>query len=793
MTPGTTRRKGKRGRPCLAGASALLGAAALLAPTLASHADETWRVRVAGKLLALYDAARAQSASRSSSAPPEPSSPSPFAPHIDASGRVQIDVHYDCASAAPRAALSSAGLSIDTSVDLPPYCVIEGWAAPAALAAIATVPDVTSVVLPSYPLPRRAPVRPRESGRAPRGRLQTPLGAPIDANGVAIMHADQFVSQTGVGGGGVTVGVQSTGVASLALIQQRGELPSVQVLTPSSTSTPNLADEGTALLEEVHAVAPRAGLAFCGPNTFAEYTSCLQQLIGAGATVLLDDVIFLSPDPMSLDNSDTDAVDALLARNSSVALFTVVGNYNGSYWEGSYAPVSLASQGLPTLSCPTANGTQTDAYVGEFGSSASEQLTVKADGTYPLMFAWADPSDANASRFDVYWSSNADPSQTGCFSTAGVNGNDITPSLTLSAGTYTLYVATPDASSAGKFLKLWVGGDGLTFLSTATPGGIVSAQAYASGAITIGAVDGADGIGNQIESFSSLGPLSLTFPMPQTVQAPMLVAPDGINVDAAGTYFAGYLFPDGNFYGTSASVPNAAAIGALLRAAFPELAVPALVQTLTSGAAQLGATIPDNTFGYGRIDAMGALATLPAPTITSLPASTIDAGASTPPLAFSVTGTGNLHFTITSTDASLVPPTLAAPGAPGVSIAPSGCGASVSSCTATVTAAAGAGGATSVTLSAVDGANRSAPATMVITVNGPPPSASPPPSSASSAAPQRAGGGGAFGWPELALLATLAAASASRRTIRRSTGKLRAASKKARTPRTPRSPRAPAP
>ncbi|HEY2590223.1 MAG TPA: S8 family serine peptidase [Steroidobacteraceae bacterium] len=543
-------------------------------------------------------------------------------PRIDASGRVQIDVRYDCGSAAPRAALASAGMSIDTSVAIPPLCVTEGWAAPGALATIANVGGVTSVRLPSYALPPHAPSRdprasaspgiPRGLKQAPHARAQSSSGSVIDGNGVAIVRADQFISQTGNRGTDVAVGVQSTGVANLALIQQRGELPTVRVFTPSDNSTPNPADEGTVLLEEVHAVAPGASLAFCGPNTFVEYTSCLQQLIGAGATVLLDDVIFLSEDLMSADNTDTQTIETILANNPSVALFTTVGNYNGSYWEGTYTPVSLASQGLPALTCPLASGTQTDAYVAEFGSSPSEQLTVTQDGKFPVMFAWADPSGANVSRFDVYWANNADASQTGCVSTAGINDNMITPSVTLTAGTYTLYIATPDASSAGKFLKLWFGGDGLTFLSTSTPGGIISAQAYAPGAITIGAVNGSDGIGNQIENFSSLGPLSLVFPTPQAVQAPSLVAPDGIYVDAAGTYFSSTLFPDGNFYGTSASVPNAAAVAVLLRGAFPTLTVPQLVQALTSGAAQLGGTVPDGTYGYGRVDAMGALATITA-------------------------------------------------------------------------------------------------------------------------------------------------------------------------------------
>jgi len=96
------------------------------------------------------------------------------------------------------------------------------------------------------------------------------------------------------------------------------------------------------------------------------------------------------------------------------------------------------------------------------------------------------------------------------------------------------------------------------------------------------------------------------------------VAPDGIRVDAVGTYFQSYLFPDGNFYGTSAAAPNAAAVAALIRGAFPSLTVAQMLSALEGGATQLGSTSPDGTFGYGRVDAMGALGTLALPTITPI-------------------------------------------------------------------------------------------------------------------------------------------------------------------------------
>jgi hypothetical protein len=575
-------------------------------------------------------------------------------------------------------------------------------------------------------------------------------GGGIDRNGVSIMRADQFVTQTGANGSGAKVGVQSAGISSLQTIQARGELPAVQVVKPSDGASSQAGDEGTALLEEVHAVAPGAGLAYCGPNTFVEYTSCLSQLIAAGATILVDDLIFPQQDLLSSDSSAVQAIGQLLAQNPAVALFTAQGNYNGSYWEGNYSPVALSSLGLPPLTCPSNGATQTDYYVSEFDGNPSQLLTVTQSSSIPLAFAWADPPGHNASKFDVYWVDSSDSTKSGCLSAASLTDTQAATGAAFAAGSYSVYIATPDASPAGKFLKLWVGGDGLTSLSKPTTGSVVTPQAFASGAVTVGAVNGSDGVGNKIESFSSLGPISIAFPNPTRIQAPVLVAPDGVNVDAAGTYFAGNLFPDGNFYGTSASAPNAAAVAALIRGAFPGLSASQLVSALKAGAVQLGSASPDGTFGYGRIDAIGALGTFPVPTITSLPNSALMAGSSSPSYAFTVSGAGALHFSVTSSNTASIPASIVAAGSPGVTIAPADCGVSTLSCSLSVMPANGPGGTVTVTVAAVDGANRSASASMTITVTGSP---APPPSSTPSPTPgPGSGGGGALDWWVIASL-----------------------------------------
>jgi hypothetical protein len=244
--------------------------------------------------------------------------------------------------------------------------------------------------------------------------------------------------------------------------------------------------------------------------------------------------------------------------------------------------------------------------VAQFDGDPNELLTMSQAASVPVAFSWADPPTQNSSRFDIIWVNTATGAQ-GCLSAGTATDNLISQTVTFNGATFKLYVATPDASAATKFMKLWIGGDGLTSLSKSTTGGLVTPQAFAKGAVTVGAVNGSDAVGNKIEAFSSLGPATLTFPQQTHIQAPVLVAPDGISVDAAGTYFSGSLFPDGNFYGTSAAAPNAAAVAALIRSGYPAMTASQLVDVLTKGATQLGSVAPDGTFGFGRVDAIGAL------------------------------------------------------------------------------------------------------------------------------------------------------------------------------------------
>lgn len=190
-----------------------------------------------------------------------------------------------------------------------------------------------------------------------------------------------------------------------------------------------------------------------------------------------------------------------------MTLFSSVGNYEGSYWEGNYAPSALGSP----LTCP-ANG-QVDHYVQPFGGILNNTLTLSAQLNAPIAMEWSDPWNQNASNFDLYILDH-NFNLLACVPGAGSNLNvNIVPNPALPAGTYHLAVGTPTQQFAGKQLKLIVLGDGASSLSATTTGSVISPQKYVAGVVTIGAVDGGDGIGATLEPYSSTGPVTLAIPL----------------------------------------------------------------------------------------------------------------------------------------------------------------------------------------------------------------------------------------------------------------------------------------
>jgi hypothetical protein len=132
------------------------------------------------------------------------------------------------------------------------------------------------------------------------------VGAQVKAGsvlseGVAAHRVDEVQARLGVAGRAVRIGVISDGIQSIAAPAATGDVPATKAGAPDVELCPlndNVGDEGTAMLEIVHDVAPKARLAFCpafgdaGPQGLADAVTWLatQAFGGKGADIIVDDV-----------------------------------------------------------------------------------------------------------------------------------------------------------------------------------------------------------------------------------------------------------------------------------------------------------------------------------------------------------------------------------------------------------------------------------------------------------------------------------------------------------------------
>jgi hypothetical protein len=183
-----------------------------------------------------------------------------------------------------------------------------------------------------------------------------PIYSPINNAGLITSQGDTALRSFrargvfGVDGTGIKVGVLSDSYNTIAGDPAaddvlRKDLPGmtnpdhptpVQVLQdfPLGTRT----DEGRAMLQIVHDVAPGAELAFrtgfLGPVDFAQGIRDLKQ---AGCNVIVDDITYIS-EPFFRDGVVAQAVDEVKAQGA--AYFSAAGNFGTRSWQGTFAPVA---------------------------------------------------------------------------------------------------------------------------------------------------------------------------------------------------------------------------------------------------------------------------------------------------------------------------------------------------------------------------------------------------------------------------------------------------------------------
>jgi subtilisin family serine protease len=466
-----------------------------------------------------------------------------------------------------------------------------------------------------------------------RGRGQT-IGVLSDSFDTATEAADGSGPPATEAAGDVLSG-DLPGPAGTCVEQQ---LP-VEVLAEGPADG---SDEGRAMLQILHDLAPKASLAFAtafeSEESFAENIERLARPAsegGAGAGVIADDVAWFE-EPFFQDGPIAVAIDEVTADGATYLtaagndnLFDPLGNEIAS-WE---APAFRDSGGCPEAieKLTGFKGTHCMDFDPDLGADRTFGITVEPHETLTVDLQWAEPWFGVSTDLDAFLLSGAGKILTAAFEeNAGAKGSqrpvEILQWENASASARTVQLAINRFSGAGSRLKF-------VFLQN---GGGVSAVEYpeASGEDVVGpAIYGHAGAASAIsvaavrysnsaqpESFSSRGPVTHYFgPVEGTDPAAALGTPEELPKPdlaatdcGATTFFASLSGSTWRFCGTSAAAPHAAAAAALVRQAKPTLPAQQVRAALTDTAVPVGA-YPAEAVGAGLVDAFAAIDGLPGP------------------------------------------------------------------------------------------------------------------------------------------------------------------------------------
>jgi Subtilase family len=404
-------------------------------------------------------------------------------------------------------------------------------------------------------------------------RFMTDKGK-VTSEGVKAMYADTASEKYSVTGAGILIGVMSDSYNCLggaATDISTGDLPRdstiVSDLTPSECLTEDGSDEGRAMMQLVHDVAPGARLAFrTAFRGEADFAAGILALADIGCDIIVDDIQLLE-EPIFQDGIITQAVDRVAAQG--VAFFSSAGNRARTSWEEPKGFLPVNASGI---------------LFHQFGSNSQgnpiifQRIAMRRDTANRIfVLQWDEPlfsaSGANGSRSDVdiflYYN--------GTIVGAGEDDNigmnpietiDFSPSAILSNNA-TVFVDMAIVSFSGplpKYMKVLVFGEAkFEFYngSSTSFGHKIAAMGAGVGAASYLRTPAFGVSPPLIEAFSSAGGSPILFDKNGTRllskdvrKQPRFTGPDG----GVTTFFG----DNNRFFGTSASAPHVAAVAALM-------------------------------------------------------------------------------------------------------------------------------------------------------------------------------------------------------------------------------------
>lgn len=489
------------------------------------------------------------------------------------------------------------GFGFEPTSALPNQHIVEGFIAASSLAQISQA-QISGLL-----------------GIIPIYRPQTNVGS-LTSEATYTMESDRLNNAlpTGYNGSGLTIGVLSDSYNSrggAAADVASGDLPTgVNVLQDISGGS----DEGRAMMQLVHDIAPGANLAFAtaftGEAGFAQNIRNLANPAMGNADVIVDDVFYFA-EPFFQDGIVAQAVDDVSA--AGVPYFSSAGNSADRSFEST--TMNFAADTL----------FPGDSFY-DFNTGAAvdtrQSITIGNGVRIRLSFQWDDPFytvNGVDTDLDIYLVDAGTTNIRASSTSANVANQSPFEILQFTNNTaitgttnFELIIDRFSGPNPGRLKYVNFGTD--VAIEYDTNSSTVVGHAAAAGGQAVGAVPF---FNHQTpESFTSFGGTTILFSKTGAPLAsadfratPQIAAVDG-NIN---TFFGQLVDFDGDgtsnrhFFGTSAAAPNAAAVAALVLQANPGFTPAQIYSRLAATAIDVHTPGFDNRTGAGLINAYDAV------------------------------------------------------------------------------------------------------------------------------------------------------------------------------------------